>query len=227
MKTLIAVPCMDQVATGFCQSLTGLRRVGDCAAAFMTGSLVYDSRNKLAVQALEMEADYILWLDSDMVFNPDLMERLYEDIKTGKDFVSGLYFRRTSPFTPVLFSELKKDELCEQQMNWKGYDDYPKDEPFEIAGCGFGAVMHSTDMLFEMAETYQNWFLPINNCGEDIAFCVRARELGYKLWCDPKIKLGHVAHSIVTEQFYEMLKGREQNHEDKSPADFSRCRKSK
>lgn len=209
MKTLIAVPCMDMVATPFCQSLTALRRVGDCAAGFMVGSLIYDSRNKLAVQALEMEADYVLWLDSDMVFEPDLMERLYEDLKTGKDFVSGLYFRRSSPFTPVLFSELK---TAEDGLNteWKGYEDYP-DGLFEIAGCGFGAVMHTTDMLFEMADRFQNWFAPINNCGEDIAFCRRASELGYKLWCDSDIKLGHVAHSVISEPFYQTIKGRMAN----------------
>lgn len=205
MKTLIAIPCMDMVATPFCQSLTALKRVGDCAAGFVAGSLIYDSRNKLAAQAIEMEADYVLWLDSDMVFNPDLMERLYEDLKTGKDFVTGLYFRRTKPFTPVLFSSLEPN--AEGNVDWVGYEDYPKDSLFEIAGCGFGAVMHSTDILFDMIAEKKNWFAPINNCGEDVAFCLRAHDIGYKLWCDSSIRLGHVAHSIVSEEFYEALKG--------------------
>ena len=28
--------------------------------------------------------------------------------------------------------------------------------------------------------------------GEDMAFCIRAKELGYPLWCDSSIQAGHI-----------------------------------
>ena len=69
MKIFIAVPCMDQVPARFAQSLAMLKKVGECAVGFQIGSLIYTSRNDLASKAIEMDADFVLWLDSDMVFN--------------------------------------------------------------------------------------------------------------------------------------------------------------
>ena len=105
MKIMIAVPCMDQVPARFAQSLATLQKVGECVIGFQVGSLVYVARENLAGGAIEMGADYVLWLDSDMVFNPDTLVRLLADKDKG-DIVSGLYYRRVSPFTPVLFKDL-------------------------------------------------------------------------------------------------------------------------
>ena len=76
MKTLIAVPSMDQVPARFAQALAMLQKEGDCAVTFQIGSLVYMSRDNLAQQAIQMGADRILWLDSDMVFSPDVLSTL-------------------------------------------------------------------------------------------------------------------------------------------------------
>lgn len=204
-KTLIAVPCMDTVATPFCQSIATIQKEGDCAVSFMVGSLIYDSRNSLVRQALEIEADYILWLDSDMLFNPDLMVRLRADLDEGRDIVTGVYHRRVAPYSPILFKSLTP---CEGGVKWEGFDDHPKDELFRIAGCGFGGVMMKTDVIFDIGAKYGTWFNPINNVGEDLSFCMRATELGYDIWCDPKVKLGHVGHITITDKFFEAAMGR-------------------
>ena len=54
MNILIAVPSMDSVPAVFAQSLSMLKKVGNCAVAFQVGSLVYNSRNALGKRALEM-----------------------------------------------------------------------------------------------------------------------------------------------------------------------------
>ena len=38
--------------------------------------------------------------------------------------------------------------------------------------------------------------------GEDIAFCMRAKELGAELWCDSTIKCGHVGMAVYTEDTF-------------------------
>lgn len=206
-KILIAVPCMDMVSARFAQSLTTLKKVGQCTVSFLIGSLVYDSRNKLAGLAMQMEADYIMWFDSDMVFQPDTLERMMDvmDKNPDIDILSGLYVRRGAPFTPVIFSKLEVNEHGE--LEWDDVVNIP-DEPFEVAGCGFGCVLMKTDCLYEIAskENGGMWFTPIAGAGEDCAFCIRARESGYKIWCDPKIELGHMAYAPVTRDFYEAVK---------------------
>ena len=205
MKTLIAVPCMEQVAAGFAHSLATLEKSGECAVSLMVGSLVYDSRNKLAQAAIGYDADRVCWFDSDMIFTPDTLKRLNETMDNyNLDIVSGLYFRRTKPYTPVLFS---KYEITEDgDAEWTDCLEYPN-EPFEVAGCGFGCVLMKTDVLREMALEFGTWFSPFRNSGEDLSFCLRASELGKKIFADPSIKLGHVGQIVVTEQFYSVTKG--------------------
>lgn len=199
MKILICVPSMDQVAAGFAQSLATLNKVGECSVSFICGSLVYDSRNKLARQALEMGADYTVWFDSDMIFEPNTMEKLIKHLESGCDVVSGLYFRRCPPFSPVLFKQL---DLSGSHCKWKDYNDYPKDELFELEGIGFGCCAVKTEILLAMSVKYKDFFSPINGVGEDLSFCWRARSLGYKIYCDPSIKCGHVGHMIINEHFF-------------------------
>ena len=211
-KILIAIPCMDMVSARFAQSLTTLKKVGQCIVCFHIGSLIYDSRNRLAAMAVENECDYIMWFDSDMVFTPDTLERMMKvlDEHPEVDVLSGLYFRRGHPFTPVLFSRLGIDE--NGLLDFADYNDIP-DELFEIAGCGFGCVLMRTDMLLDIAakEGGGVWFSPMANAGEDCAFCIRARENGYKICCDPSIDLGHMAYTPVTKNYYKALKDGEAN----------------
>lgn len=200
-KILIAVPCMDQVPAAFCGSLARLQKVGECVLAMQMGSLIYTSRNTLATQAIQSEADYVLWLDSDMVFEPDTLIRLMDTLeKNGLDIVTGLYFRRVPPYTPVLFDQL--DRRTETIFDWTEFREIPK-ELFEVGGCGFGCVLMRTDVFFDVQSKYGNMFAPIGNMGEDLAFCWRARECGYKIMCDPNIICGHIGYVVADEKFYD------------------------
>lgn len=200
MKTLIAVPCMDQVAAPFAHSLACLQRVGEVMVSFQMGSLIYDARNNFSKMAISKDVDYVLWLDSDMIFQEDLLAQMIKHMEDGKDIVTGLYFRRRAPFSPVLFKEL---EVNEEGGHWKDFDEYPVNgDPFAVAGCGFGCCMVRKNVLVDVALNYQTWFTPFKNFGEDLAFAIRARELGYKIWCDPKIKCGHVGQLVVNEEVW-------------------------
>ena len=206
-KILIAVPCMDMVSARFAQSLTTLKKVDDCIVSFIIGSLIYDSRNRLAEYAVRINADYILWLDSDMTFPPDVLERMMKVLDEHEeiDVLSGLYFRRAAPFTPVAFDVLETDEKGE--LKFENMDDVP-DGLREVAGCGFGCVLMKTDCLFDIAgQEGPVWFSPLANVGEDCAFCMRARKYGYKIYIDPSIEFGHMGYAAVTRGFYEATKG--------------------
>lgn len=150
-----------------------------------------------------MNADYVLWLDSDMVFPADTLERMLATMQEKDlDILTGVYYRRRSPYTPVLFDQL---EIVDDTCNSTEFDTIP-DELFEVGGCGFGCVLMSADVLFNVMAKYQDLFFPFARVGEDIAFCVRARECGFKIFADPSIALGHYSQQIVTKQFFEAFK---------------------
>jgi GT2 family glycosyltransferase len=201
MNILIAVPSMDSVPAVFAQSLAMLEKVGDCAIAFQVGSLVYTSRNDLALKAIRMGADFVLWLDSDMLFEPDTLKKLMKTLMDNNlDMVSGIYYRRIAPYTPVLLKKLEINESgkCESE----GFKETPVNL-FEVEGCGFGCVLMKSKVLFDVIAHYQDAFTPMETVGEDLAFCIRARNLGYKIYADPGVSLGHCSHQIITKKFYE------------------------
>lgn len=215
-RILIAIPCMDYVDQRFVQSLVNLNRDGskyETAVTLHSGALIYANRDYLTMQALDTQADYVLWLDSDVVFEPDLLDKLIED---DKDIVSGLYFRRRPPFSPVIYKKIRygdgTDRITEE------YPDYPQDSLFEVDAFGMGACLVKTSVLKDIVEKWHTAFSPFMSYGEDISFCLRAKMLGYKLWCDSRIKLGHVAYNIVTETTWGAVKGREDATRNKDSA---------
>lgn len=201
MKTLIAVPCMDQVAAPFAQSLAMLQKDGEVAVAFQVGSLVYTSRNKLAQMAINYACDYVLWLDSDMMFPPETLQYMLKECEEKDlDVLSGLYFRRVAPYAPVLFTKLEISDTGVVVDDLHG--DVP-DSLFELEGIGFGCVLMRTEVLIAVQAKFYDMFTPLNGVGEDLSFCWRARQCGYKIWLDPKIQLGHVGTQVVTKQFFD------------------------
>lgn len=202
-KILIAVPCMDQLPAQFAHSLATLTSYGiedaEISIWFNLGSLIYSSRDQIAKKALLDEADLVMWFDSDMVFNPDTLRRMLKHIDDGHDMVTGIYYRRTPPFSAVGFSKL---DATEDGFEWEELTDIP-DEPFEVAACGFGCVLMRTEIFVSVFAKFGLMFSPIGTCGEDVAFCWRARQCGYKILADPSIGLGHVGHTIITKEFFD------------------------
>ena len=217
MKTLIAVPCMDTVDAYFARSLAQMARVGDCIVEFEVGTLVNFARDKLAGKAIGAGCDFILWLDSDMVFQEDLMVRLMADIQQGdRDFVTGIYHYRKPPYKPVIWEKFSRKEIhgkAEQEQ----YLSYPKDRMFEVEACGFGGCLMRTRMVEPIMEKYSALFSQMDRCGEDMSFCARATAMGYKLWADPSIQMGHRGYMICDWQQWDAWQEQEQSKNDLQP----------
>ena len=204
-RILIAVPCMDQVPAQFAHSLAWLASYGiedtEISIWFNVGSLIYTSRDAIAKKALLDEVDLVMWFDSDMVFAPDTMKRMLKLIDEGHDMVTGIYYRRTPPFSAVGFKTMALNEEG-TAFDWTELTEIP-DEPFEVEACGFGCVLMKAEIFVSVFAKFGQMFTPIANCGEDIAFCWRARQCGYKILADPSISLGHVGHTVITKEFFK------------------------
>lgn len=199
MKVFIAIPSMDTLSARFAQCLVNLvnnKHDFDVEVGFHIGSLVYDSRNKLAERAINSDCDYILWLDSDMTFMPDTLDIMVKELEDNNyEILAGMYYRRRPPFTPTLFKELR---IMPTGTVTKEFDEIPEGI-FEVAGCGFGCVLMKRNVLWNVLCQHGYMFSPIDNVGEDLSFCWRARMCGHKIYCDPTIALGHEVKTIITK----------------------------
>lgn len=207
MKTMIATPCLNTVQAEFMQSVTSMNPVGEVRYASMQSSMIYKSRTDLGLLAIAEKQDFVLWIDSDMAFRKDLLERLTADME-GRDIVAPLFFMRNPPYEPVMYSKLRKG-LTPAENEHEKLIDYPENEMFTVEGVGFGCVMMRTKVLKDVADRYHELFAPIPGYGEDLSFCIRARGCGYDIWVDPTIEVGHKGSIIVDKKWskaYQKLK---------------------
>ena len=191
MKLLIAIPTLDFIHVEFMKSLLGLvKQLNEEGIPYevkvISGTLVYLAREELVSYALTFEFTHVLWLDSDMVFTEDLFDDLHE---TGKDFMTAIFHARRPGHQSCIFKSLNPPE----RYKW---DEYP-DVPFIIKGCGMAATLTKTDILKAVRDEFGNCFTPAYNLGEDLAFCKRADELGYEIWCEPCARVGHIGHLTI------------------------------
>jgi len=207
MKTLIAVPCMDYLEADFIECLTDMLIAykGEVDVKYLKASLIYDARNQLVKYAREKGGyDYVLWLDSDMTFEPDLLDKLLADIE-GKQAVTGLCFGRRPPFNPCIYKELDVKTEGKLITPYRAiYEDYPRDSVFEVEACGFACLLMRMDVLEAMG-IYGVPFFPVAGLGEDLTFCWRARKLDIKFYCDSRLKIGHIMRIAVDEGFRDKL----------------------
>lgn len=207
MKTLIAVPCMDMLPLPFVTSFTSLRKPEGTSYVFNANCLIYDSRNIFSSGAIRNGYDRVLWLDSDMRFDPDLLERLSADMdeNPGVKVISALYFKRRIPTSPVIYKTLEYGRADDNTIKptVETYHDYPKDALFPVAGCGFGAVLTSVDILKDIWDSFGPPFDPMTHMGEDLSFCWRVGQIGEPIYCDSRVKCGHVGLSEFNEAVYQ------------------------
>lgn len=198
-KILIAIPSGNTLDVDFVKSLLSLQPIGNVDIHIEEGSLVYVAREKLSLYAIEEEFDYVLWLDSDMVFEPDLLKRLLID---DKPVVAGLFFTRRPPYQPAVWTKLRVGSP-EQEKETVRMVDVPEEGLTEIDACGMAAVLVKTTVLSDVYNRYGTIFSPIVGYGEDISFCIRAKNCGHSIWLDADAKVGHKGMAVITQQSYE------------------------
>ena len=199
MKLLIAIPTYDYMHFQFVDCLTKLiRRLDedeiDYEVCFQGGTLVYVGRDKLARKAIDEGFTHMLWLDSDMIFSEELLDNL---MFSGKDFVTGIAHGRRAPHMSCLFKK-----IWPSVDRWQGHD-YPT-TTFEVGGCGFACVLIKTSIVKAVYEKQGTAFFPMRELGEDLAFCKRARDLGFTIWAEPTVWLGHIGHITVYPEYQDV-----------------------
>ena len=209
-RVLIGVPCTEQLPVEFVRCLVALRRNHNLSVMLFPNSLVHAARDQIAQAVIEQKFDYLCFIDSDMCFGDGAIDALIED---NKDIITGLYFKRKYPYSPVLYKTIAgKDE------EGKGggaipYVEYPRNAVFRCEAAGAGILLIRREVLEDVYAKTGRLFEPFNGLGEDFSFNLRAKECGWEMWCDSRVICGHIGKLIVDERLFDRL------YADVSPED--------
>ncbi len=184
---------------------------------YVRGSQLPSQRN-LAVH--RMRGEWLLFVDSDMSFEPDAIgslvssyHRLLEEVDEPV-MLGGLCNRRYPPFQPTVFHALDMQEgpfRCIE--DWEGQDYVEVDATgmaFVLIGVRvFEAIMGGPmppveeRMQLEHPWPYFEW---VGYMGEDFRFCLKARNAGCRIFVDTRIHIKHWARLPVgLEDFYQQV----------------------
>lgn len=187
-KIAVCYPSGDMVHADFALSLAGLcLSVHPLEATVVNAksSIVAEARNIGVERAQEAGADYLLFLDSDMIFPQTTLHRL---LLHQKDIVGAVYTKRVPPY------ELLGTMLAEAEP--PGADGL-----VEMLRLPTGCLMIRMAVFEALTRPYFHFGVDEVSgtlLGEDYVFCDRARQAGYRLWADFSLsqEIGHLGQTV-------------------------------
>jgi len=189
----ICIPCGSPVNPKVLQHLMALtsysvnRGIKIANVGITDRVLINVARSTLAKQFLdETDSEWSLWIDDDMVVPINALEHLLEKAKeTGAKIMSAMYYQRLAGYNPVCFRNTGGD--------YKDFSFIDPDKVCEVDGVGFGCILIHRSVFEKIGtDVFRFDYSSGRMMGEDIYFCKKAKEAGFKVMIDGAYKIGHI-----------------------------------
>ena len=153
--------------------------------SFLKGGYSYQNRNIGIQNAKTVGATHILFIDPDMIFPIDTIQKLMD---ADKDIVGANYHEKKVPVLSTIKKRNKKDKNIPIDE-----DNIPK-ELFEVFALGGGMMLVKMDVFDKIKSPY--FQAPSGESihdfmTEDVWFCERVQKAGIKVWCDGSLEVHH------------------------------------
>lgn len=191
LNVLIAYPTHGHPKDEFCVALARMMTFfatlpydgkKNVDVTYIGGSNICENRTRLVSAAFEKGATHILFYDNDINAPADTIPRLLNSMNSWEKSIIGVnYPTKEIRSRPTAYAD--RDDYVGPvwtKPDSKGLE--------EVAALGFGCVMIDTRVFaamelpfFEMRGAPPDHVTTVT---EDVFFCRKARELGYKIWVD-------------------------------------------
>ena len=197
-KILIAIPTARYIEADTFKSIYDLEVPEGYETTFQYfyGYRVDQVRNLIADWVVR-GFDYLFSVDHDITFPPDTLKKL---LAHDQDLVSGVYRQRLEPQMLEIYEPFGTRMTTEDlyAKNWN---------LISIGGCGFGCVLVKKEVLAGVGYPQFEYHPALdhgNTISEDTDFCKKAITKGFKLWCDPSVRCGHIGSTTMHVQLPEI-----------------------
>jgi GT2 family glycosyltransferase len=196
-KILVALITGEHIRqASFLPSFIGLLRPVNSLTTTVHGQSPASARNVIIRQAIEIDCTHIFFMDDDMVFPPETLNKL---IVHDKDIVSALYLLRSFPHRPAFFDKAYEDGKCK-------FTPLTPDTKGLVKGvnAGLGACLIKVDVFKHMEQPWVR-LGEIEKDGwcDDIGFFNRCRKAGYDVYCDLDAPVGHMTTITMWPEYFE------------------------
>lgn len=186
----------------------------------LTGPDLATARNTVAATFLdETDAEWLWFVDSDMGFAPDTVDRLVDAADpVSRRVVGALCFAQKRAgrgdlhaeryvITPTIYEYVELDD----QVGFRPVEDYQRDHLQKVAATGCACVLIHRSVLHKIRDKHGPvWFDHLTHpgkgggarrtFGEDLSFCVRAAGVGEDLFVDSSVKTSHEKGGIFLDE---------------------------
>ncbi len=182
-KICIGVPNGGTVKAKTAYTLMSIKSEHELFPVFSTGSYIAENRERIVDIAISQMCSHLFFVDADMSFPSDTLNKLLD---LDKDIVGGMYNYRKLPLqTTVKF--IGKDGTSVE-------GEVPR-EPFKVAAIGAGCLLIKMNVFSQLKKPcFQVEQIESGEivCTTDVAFCEKAKDAGYDIWCDPSLAVKHI-----------------------------------
>ena len=196
---------------------------------------INEARNKVAAKFLEGDEDWLFWIDTDMGFDGDIVDRLLESADPVERPVMGaLCFASKEVATdgqggfdtfpvPTIYQWGKQPD---GQTGFVSWHHYPRGEVVECAGTGSAAILIHRSVFERIAEKeshggpYSTIVNPADGraFSEDLSFCIRCIEVEASIHVDTSVQTTHLKPVWLSSKQHELMMARGLSEPEKQSA---------
>lgn len=179
-KLAVCIPARDQMhtATAFCLwNLSGaLKTKGIESRLFVSpGTLIANQRHELVLAARDWGATHVMFIDSDIVFEPEDVIKLLDH---EKEIMAACYSKRAEPIINTAWRTID---------DWNSWVRISEDDhgiqPVEAIALGFCLIKMSVFDIIDLP-WFQLGYYSGQYTGEDIEFSRKAKENNINIFID-------------------------------------------
>jgi len=187
-RILLAIPCFSLLDPKCVKSFYKIRvpEGFQLTIDYITGYGAAQARNKAANQAIDQNYDYLFFIDSDQIAPEDTLEKL---LNCNTEISAGWAMQAINdPRTNI------SKFIAEKQF----YDFYRISEIpngiFNADAVGMACVLIKTEVFEKLKYPYFVYteYEHKGILSEDLYFCMKAKEAGFKILCDTSLRLPHL-----------------------------------
>ncbi len=167
-------------------------------------ALIGRSRSRACTQFLWCDdSPFMIFIDSDIVFTPEDIEKTYRSMQAGYEVVGGMYAVADGTFVPAqAYKQLVFDGSV-QEMRYvsTGFLGISRNVLRDIKNKLEMPLLHKGDWC-ECYPFFESGSFPETKIyiSEDWDFCNKVRTAGHKVYLHTGVQVGHIKTRIVTAQ---------------------------